>query len=303
MMTNLNSLSIQLANTYLHIVIRSTSATRIFPDSSSGYQYSRNLAPWCFDDEGTFGTSDNKFFFGCGIQSRKVSNLQRYETANATRQYWLQKDLDRYISIFTDTKGTSYSIITPGTLQPGIDWRGHTYGTSTKCAAIPQRACEKTIPQDPYRKPLGSFDCSQYFNGRAIAGNFSSDIGGLWFEDWHSFGHDPPAFDNVNYYPQGSGASYEVDEAVISNTTFDDSDELFRNPWHWIAQTAIILQDKKYPQSIRDDLDTNPVYWNLLENMSWLLLSCNTTGQSFSERNGGLADASSMGCQRLICWR
>jgi hypothetical protein len=270
-------LFIQTVNTYLHVVIRSTSGAHIFPVSTSDFQYSRRLAPWCFDDENTFGTLDNKFFHGCVIRSESPPTLDRYDTANASGRYWLEKDLDRYISIFTDSEGTSYSIVTPGTLQPGIDWKGRTYGTSTKCFAIPQSTCEKTIPQDTYRKSLGFFNCSQYFDGRTIVGNFSNDIGGLWFEDWHRFRHDPPAFDNENYYPGGSGAYYEVDGAVIANTSFDDSDELFRNPLQWIAQTAIIIFDEGYPQNVRNELDANPVYWNLLKGMSYLLQSCNTT--------------------------
>jgi hypothetical protein len=136
--TNGQSNFIQAADTYiLHVVVDSVSATRIFPDTTLDRPYSRRLAPWCFDDEGTFGTIYNKIFFSCGITRYPGDDFRPFDATNRTLQFGLQIDFGRYITNFTDEQGTTFAIVVPDGMRSGLDCAGTTYGTSSKCSPVP----------------------------------------------------------------------------------------------------------------------------------------------------------------------
>jgi hypothetical protein len=275
---NNTSIFIQIADTYLHVVIESIGATRIFPELSVHFPYSRRLAPWCFDDENTLGTTYNKFFYGCGIQRTPLLDAP----ANASFYLHVQLDVDPYLSDFTNDEDTRFVIVRPHNVDAGIDWTGPSYGVSTQCAAIPETACIKGIPVDASLTTLYSFNCTEAFNGRPIAGKFSDLASGLWFEDWHQYGRESPPFRNL-YSAPGNGLFDQADNATISNTTLENSNDLFRNPWHWIGQVAIMPTDD-FNSEKSPAFRESTLVWTVGEHSLAFLMSFNTTGRFNTKR-------------------
>jgi hypothetical protein len=150
--------------------IESVGVTQVFSSGTTSYQHSRRIAPWCFDDENTFGTVHNKFFYGCGIRA----SGGYYAEANSSLGFQVQADIDSYLSIFTDAQGTDFTIDKPPPVDTSIDWTGSSYATSAECVGIPEPACDIVLPirTEPDRM-RGSLSCTQYFYGEQTTGNFT----------------------------------------------------------------------------------------------------------------------------------
>jgi hypothetical protein len=241
----------------------------------TSYQYSRKIAPWCFDDENTFGPVHNKFFYGCGIRA----SGGYYEEANSSLGFQVQAEIDSYLSIFTDAQGTDFPIVRPPLVDTSIDWTGSYYATSTECVGIPESACDTVLPirTEPARM-RGSFNWTQYFYGEQTTGNFTLQRSGLRFEDWNEYGREHTPFSELLVCAPGE---YEAaSDAVVMNTTFEDSDRIFRNPWRWLAQVYLMPPEIDAGSPVLSPaFQKSTLVWKLAEYNDNLMLSCNTTGK------------------------
>jgi hypothetical protein len=247
-------------------------------ENTSYYQYSRIVAPWCFDAENSIGTRYNKFFFGCAMNgtARGISE------ANRTMLNQIKPNLDSYISHHTDKQGVGYAVIRPAVVDSDIDWSGTSFAVSTKCSAIPHTECELGRPYDDVSlisTIRAGFECAGLNDGKNISGNFTTSLHDYWFDDWHrSMTQDTP-FTSSSKWGQNQGPKLQmIDNTTIANTTAKDSNSLFRNPWHWLAQIGLSWRPWDLPPELRN----NNLIWEVDGVARLFLLSCATTSRFYS---------------------
>ncbi|KAF1840313.1 uncharacterized protein K460DRAFT_421289 [Cucurbitaria berberidis CBS 394.84] len=261
----LGSIFIQLADTYFHIVIEAVSATRLFSEQLSEFQYGRRLAPWCYDSEDARGISSPKYFWGCGVSYSRETGYVR--PANGTLQQDIMGDNHPYTMNFTNTNGTHFALIRSAVIDPKVDWSGTGFGVSTQCAAIPRTACELGITYGPFREVSSTqFYCKEAYGGKNISGNFTSYVHTMWFDDWHEFLTEDTPFQNSS-----AGLISNSRESV--NLTLEESGSVFRNPWHWLAQISTTGTVSEGPAAFKE----SSLVWQDPRDLLFFLLSCNTT--------------------------
>jgi hypothetical protein len=242
-------------------------------ENTSYYQYSRIVAPWCFDAENSIGTRYNKFFFGCAMNGTTT----QVSMANYTQYAKIQANLDSYISHYTDKQGVGYAVIRPPVVDSDIDWSGTSFAVSTKCSAIPYTECELGKPyNNGSSASLASFECAGLLNGKNISGNLTSATSHFWFDDWHQSLHESEPFPILF---DGNAAHLHIaNNTTIANTTAKDSNSLFRNPWHWLAQVVLIPEPRDLPPELRE----STLVWDFNGIIRLFLLSCATTSRFYS---------------------
>jgi hypothetical protein len=260
---------IQIADTYFHVVIESISATTLHQDDDvNQHQYSRRLAPWCFDDEGSFGTGNNKFFWGCGLNA--TSSI--FTVANYTQNARITAELDSYVSLYTDSQELGYAVVRPAMGNTSVDWTGTGYALSTQCTAVPPAAC--TMTESNVTGVQKNFNCPKIYDGKDINGSFVSKTHGFWFYDFHEYVNESAPFTN-SWNEQETGTGLKIDNSTIDNTTIQDSNILFRNPWRWLSQIEIETD----PWDLPTEMSQSDLVWKLTPIARKFLLSCSTMGK------------------------
>jgi hypothetical protein len=242
-------------------------------EKTAEYQYSRRLAPWCFDDEGTQGTITNKFFWGCAMNNTRAS----VRIANYTKYEEMVGDVSNHISSYTSEQDIGYAVVRPSEIDGDIDWSGKSYAVSTKCDAIPQDAC--TLGRSNITDSTRTSNCPGLLDGKNRTIYFAAVQHALWFYDWHrDLSESAPftaSFDDDTIKDQGLRI---VDNSTITGATPEDTNKMFRNPWRWLAGIGVPGNTWDLPQDIQE----SPSLWAVNAVSSRFVLSCSTTGKSHS---------------------
>jgi hypothetical protein len=237
------SASIQAADGYLHIATRAVDIVSIMPKPTDTYKYSTTIGSWCFD-QSTMGTPANINFWGCGI--RYDISLDSVYMANRTKFFEVIIDtLDEYVLNYTEPDGTRYAIVDPAKAEPGADWKASSLALSNKCLAIPMSACKinhtmlssKDIKRWNCSKALGSpVDLKSHMSTSAITMNTLN---------FHKYPAEEAPFlseMNVDRY----------DNHTIENTTLEEANTLWKNPWQRVGQTYLPTDTKELLADTKD---------------------------------------------------
>lgn len=244
------------------------------------YEYSRILPPRCFDAGDSFGTVHNLFFWGCAIDP-SLSQRWLVDIIGVQEKFL---DIDDYISKFADDNGRTISVVRPSSTDVNVDWLGSTYGVSTRCSAIPQSRCQVGSPYGIDFFTSKPFECNhsygEGFPEKRIYGNLTSYTIELWFDDWHQYMRERPPFttsSDQSYVLYGKpGFEIIVNDSTVSQTTLEDSNLNFRNPWHWLSQIHVSRGIFKPTTSTFEDDRA----WDSTDSeRAMFILSCETTGK------------------------
>ncbi|KAF2821695.1 hypothetical protein CC86DRAFT_470389 [Ophiobolus disseminans] len=270
----IGSLFIQVADTYFHVVISSVSATTLHPEKDvAQHQYSRRLASWCFDAEGSFGTNNNKFFWGCGLNATKGTGnawTETFSLANYTTFVKVASNLDSYASLYTDKQGIGYAVARPPIDDVAVDWTGTGYAVSSQCTAIPPAACK--VSEANATKMPKNFVCDKIYDGQNIPVSFVSTAHNLWFYDFHEYAKETIPFTNSWTSTSANTGLTFTDVRTIKNTTIQDSNNIFRNPWRWLSQIGLQAD----PWDLPTELSQSSLVWEMSSDNRRFFLSCST---------------------------
>jgi hypothetical protein len=261
------SVFIQIADTYLHVVVEAISVTRLSLETDTNHQLSRKLGSWLYDP-GEYGGS--KFFFSPVLQVAKGG----VGVANLTSHIGVVEKVDSYMLNYTDKKGVSYAIIKPPNVDPNLDWTGASYGVSTQCSAIPRDSCR--IKYRNSTSTRADFSCNSSSPQINIAGRFTSGSHNIYVYDWHKYMSEPPPFSGQEPYGNSSFGitDPEVNEAFMSNLTWETSSALFYNPWNFLSKIQILADYDEMPEAFQK----SPLRLKEFPGSEVFLLACNTTG-------------------------
>lgn len=263
------SILIQVADAYLHIYTKAVQMTQILPQQADSYQYSRQIAPWC-SDNATFGTSANINFWSCGL--RYVESTHKMYMSNRTKFFEIVTDkLAEYTLDYTDADGNRYTIIGPPATELGVDWRSSSFALSTKCNAIPETTCNinNTIPEEGFG--INTFQCNKSLGSPIdIAGELTYSSYTMSSLNFHKYlAEETPFFTQFN---MGG-----FDDDTVKNATVEDANDMFRNPWQWIASVNMPTDTHELLQDVKGTA------WALegkYQGESVLVSHCETTGNS-----------------------
>lgn len=268
---SLSSGLIQIADTYLHIVIDAVSAVQLIPAPTIDVMYGRRLAPWCYDAGATEGTSNNMNFWSCGIEVNEDMGMTR--AANGSLFDDVTSSINSYTMNYTNADGVRFILLRAPEMDVMVDWRGSGYGISTQCTAIPEKECVL----GPYPNmtasgmQLQNFSCtSTDARGKPFSGKMSNYALATYFDDFHRYVHDMPPF--TGQYR----AEKLAPDGAVENATAEDAKTMFSNPWHFLASSYIMEDLPKLPQAFKD----SPIVWKGRRSINRIMPYCNSTGES-----------------------
>jgi hypothetical protein len=268
---------VQIADTYVHLVINAVSVERLSIEPGIVHQLSKRLAPWYFNTDDTYGTSHNKFLWSSDLQFNNGTNV--IAMANKSLHREATDKIDSHVFNYTNTQGISHIIVHPPNIDRSLDWQGTGYSISTQCYAIPASDCQ--ISNVTSVEP--TFSCAVLNSlGENITGQLTTYAHETWVDDWHQYIREDKPFANK---PGQSGI--QVDESFSRNMTLEDSNAVFRNPWHWLGKALVRLDDSELPQAFHDSKLVMRVAVNELA----FLLMCNTTGTFYAVCADAMADS------------
>ena len=265
--TNVVSIFIQTADTWLHISTSSVNVIRTIPQDNSLYQYSR-IIDHCSNNPG-FGSLCNRNFWGCGIECWE--NPLEWTAANTTDIYDFSSGDSRKHSTlkFTDANG-QYAVLGPATTNGTMDWQAESFAVSTQCEPIPPK-CEISYLGFDKLNTSASFNCSKERTGIDMAGIIPNSLVNMRYSDSHLYLEEPPPF-----FITDTRTIEQVDLLLdllykrAPNVTDDQANEVFRNPWNFVTMTILPRQN-----SYKD-----PSVWHLKKvSGNILMLRCKATSK------------------------
>ncbi|ORX97952.1 hypothetical protein BCR34DRAFT_158720 [Clohesyomyces aquaticus] len=269
----LGSILIQGADTWLHIATISVNIVKLSAESQSAYQYGRGLAPWCFNRP-LLGSKCNRNYWGCGIDCAVDDDgeLKSYDLANMTTVYEViaAKSSEHTVMNYTDADGLQFAIAAPAKVPSNIDWEAESFAVSTQCRAIPYSACDVDAQNTPVENPILHFNCSEERAGIDVAGDAYYWNQQMMYFDFHKYIHEKPAFSPTTLSGGPSPDGMETINTTAPNVTDSEANDVFRNPWHWIAAIAV-YEDNDLLSS------TQPDIWRAGWVYDLMMLLCNTT--------------------------
>ncbi|ORY07935.1 hypothetical protein BCR34DRAFT_590145 [Clohesyomyces aquaticus] len=255
----LASLLVQVADVYFHISATSIELTQIhpLPPSSSQYQYSRGLAPWCLNrpSQGPLGP---KKFWGCAItaQLAPYNNGTTVAPTNATTIQDLKNDISDLHRVLTyvSPDNIPYAVIAPADVDASRDWKATSFAVSTTCAAIPENGCVVSKPitnaTDGQSNPimLVPFNCTRNSTGIDIAGFLTSHNTATHMMGFHKYAYEnTPFFNDMMVNPPGMSP-----QEILLRVEEEDPDEVFKNGWR-------VLVSRKIPSAVQANFDNMPI--------------------------------------------
>ncbi|KAH6644208.1 hypothetical protein C7974DRAFT_439475 [Boeremia exigua] len=273
--------SIQAADTYLHIVIDAVSTEQLKLTSNNGLNLSRRLAPWYFEDprDGVMKRSItfSRAFLHNGMNEDAYQNgTGRVWKANQTSLLYASEEVDSYVLNYTDPAGISYAIVQPSNIDESLDWIGTGYGVSTQCTGVPQYSC-RTESQSSGGNVMHCPADGVYPNVTILS---KLDRGlRTWNFDWHKAWTEASPYDDLSrdigwMIKRTRDSRYRWDQ----NLTLQDGNTIFSNPWHWFAKVTILGETFEMPQSFINSalvLRFNESLEN--ENSPFILMKCKTS--------------------------
>jgi hypothetical protein len=266
------SIFIQVANIYVHLVINATNVERLSDEPSIEYNLSKVLAPWYFNTDDTFGTNHSKFFWSSALEFGVGGSLS---VANRSSHRETTDKVDSHVFNYTDAQGISYVVVHPPNVDSTLEWKGTGYSVSNRCSAIPRSSC--LVRDINSKRP--TFNCAlTHSRGKNITGQFTTLWHETWTDDWHQYLRESKPFGNAaGSDDPTAGLIFDDTNLNISfpkNMTLEDSNTVFRNPWHWIGKVLVLVEDSDLSTTFKD----NELVMKVARNKSAFLLTCNTTG-------------------------
>ena len=270
------SISVHVADTYLHIATEAVNLVQIHSQTPDQHQYGRAIDPWCFDNHKTMGTKQNKNFWGCAMTWSSPANGAD-ETVMFNNRSNLMAVFDegygKFIMNFTDETGTRYAVVGPRTTPSDIDWQATSFAISSQCTPMPWTACivdTKSDKMNDWGSRDTPFTCS-LARGSPIdfSGTYQSDRHSYSFSDFHKYlQEDDEAFLSTGLKMRVPG---DTVASVATNCTEQDLTEMFPSTWRWTA-VADIGRETTIPEDMID------IAWPLLLGTA-MVVSCNSTGK------------------------
>lgn len=277
-----DSLLVQAADTYLHVVINAVSIHRLEQQEiTKSLHPSRKMAPWYFDE----GSHDD-FYRGSISYSQAVLVTRDGVTIIANRSAYLDatSTIGAHILNYTDSSGISYAVVRPSNIDPDLDWTGSSYAVSTRCSAIPQSSCP-TPPAEPWgRNSSQLLNCSVQdpkMNISLIADKYHK----TWTMDWHEYMYEDNNFGRYQEVISHDLYDKNGTEALLANMTLQQSNAVFRNPWHWLSTIDIWQEDKDVPKAFSESPLVLREYDKARKMSHFFFLTCNTTGKAILRCN------------------
>ncbi|KAH7371540.1 hypothetical protein BKA66DRAFT_590917 [Pyrenochaeta sp. MPI-SDFR-AT-0127] len=275
------SIFVQAADVYFHVAAESVEFVQIQNRSSSTYQFSRGLAPWCLQRP-TIGVMGQKNYFGCAITAQQAANSNATTLAptNASIIHDMKNSVsDQHKTInFTDSSGVQYALIGPANVDTSMDWKASSFGVSTTCSAIPEGGCDVFEPiantLDGQGNPvtLFPFNCTKSVAGIDIVGNLTNHNTATHMLNFHKYAAESPPFLGKTLI------DLENFNTVLQRiNSGEDANDILKNAW-----SALVM--RKIPSAVQGDFSSLPPsfpndvrVWkhNILG--AFMLLRCNIT--------------------------
>lgn len=241
-------------------------------ESATGNQFSRGLAPECINRQ-TTGTLDNKNFWSCSLHHENVEGLGEVTSAaNSTSIAAIDGEVstEHDIYSFDHSDGDTYAVVAPANMDPNIDWKATTFGASTQCSPIPADACEifnATMEGSTFYVP---FNCTKNSSGIDFAANITQAITQHAYLDFHKYLKEEEPFKGKSF------SGWKAIKDRVPNITESETDEIFRNPWHWMH----VLKYADDVPHTSEEYMKDPNIWRIGGMQDLMLLSCNTTSKT-----------------------
>lgn len=259
------SVSVQLANIYLHVVISAVSATQLVPESSAEHHMNRRLAPWYFPTNGVTAARNFESFWSAAL----TASDPKPDIANRSSYVAATDQINSYVLNYTDNSGMTCAVVRPLSIDPGLEWSGTGYGVSTQCTPTIRSECRFFS-----QSGVSSLNCTIQTPPGSIVGGLTSLPHKTWTDNWHEYLAESRSLTDS---PATLIAKDGYNLSHQTNTTLHDPDAVLYNPWHSMAKINVLAEDSELPSTF-----LNSPY--LLRgtgdsNKSAFLLSCNTTGE------------------------
>jgi hypothetical protein len=215
----------------------------VVPQFPELHQLSRKIAPWCLNTKATLGTQANINFWSCALSYNATA--EALAPANTTQWHRIiGEPLDNYVLNYTDADGNQYAIVGPAEMPPSTDWEASSFALSSKCTAIPAVACD--IEQGGLS--LFPFRCTETrgspFN---LTGNLTDKFfASLDFMKFHRYLEEQSPFINQWFI----GYDNESISTIAPNVTEEEADQMWSNPWRWMAQVSLLIDQKDLPSDM-----------------------------------------------------
>ncbi|KAF2744677.1 hypothetical protein M011DRAFT_408147 [Sporormia fimetaria CBS 119925] len=264
------SIYIQAADTYLHISTEAANFIEVQPESSASHHYSRGLSEYCLNRP-TLGAGNNKNFFSCSLdhQSLDVGEMTYLSNSSIINAIDDRVSPTQDIYSFDHEDGDTYAVVGPANVDPALDWKATSFGVSTKCSAVPVGACTLHEPlQLPDSLILWPYTCNQTSAGFDFAGNITGSLTQHVYLDFHKYIGEANAFRSTSYtnWP-------EQTKPLVPTITDEESNQVFRNPWHW---HYILKYAEDSPHST-EEYTNDPNIHRSPGLQDFYFLTCNTT--------------------------
>jgi hypothetical protein len=190
---------------------------------------------------GSPSTLQEHQLLGCAVKTRDpgITTL-----ANVMEWYRIRDEYFKtHFQNYTDPDGQQYAIVGPPKAAEEVDWKASSFAVATQCTVIPVTACDIQY-FDITRIESGSwgiFNCTKT-GGSPIdfTGNLTAAIMGNHFLASHKYLYqDLPFWDNTLDMKTTKGSRAHQ----ILYATDQDAQSMWLNPWTWVAQATIFVED------------------------------------------------------------
>jgi len=261
--SNFRSLLIQAADSYLHLTTNAVNMIHVFQEPPELYQLGRRIGPWCFNTKETFGTQANINFWSCALAYNETAQA----LAPANMSVWhrtIGNPLDDYVLNYTEADGSQYAIIGSSTLPRDVDWDATSFAVSSQCTVLPAAACNIKDGTSIFE-----YYCQESRGSPVDLGGYVSDgLLSLNFLKFHKYLEEQAPF--VTSALKG----WDNVPKFAPNVTDENSSEMWQNPWHWMAEVSLLVEEKDLPEDIAG------AAW-LLNGFGYkMVVQCSSTGRS-----------------------
>ncbi|KAF1986855.1 hypothetical protein K402DRAFT_376826 [Aulographum hederae CBS 113979] len=265
---------ITTADTWLHISTETVEMIQYTGLATEEHQYSRGLAPYCFNRPGS-GTFCNPAFWTCGLLCRVLDDdtlpigLLVANWTFASSIYGSVSKTHEIIRHVRAEDGVNFAIIGPAGLPPTHDYMAKTFAVASQCTPIRRTACDvREEPQEDAHYPITFFNCTANRSGINVQGAVSDLAFHRVYFDFSNYLQEPPPF----YGDQISSADipgWNESMPLIPNMT--EESKIYNNPWRWMGELALMPDNPFFGNNDPHEWLSSP------GSTSNFMMSCNST--------------------------
>lgn len=237
--TDLSSMLIQAADTYLHVSTSAVNFVHTEERPSQNYNYGTGFKPACIDRDRR-GSATNVNYWGCTLTVTKSPTDQswRHQINNYTEYYSLGIGTSESHDILEYVGSGEHPImvLVPKSIPSEIDYSASSFGSSSQCQFIRNSSCvlgQKTDEDENSRIAPYYFNCSVPDIPLQVSGKLS-----VYLEDLHQMNFHRL----LEEYPPFNSTFLEITQGIIdqaTNITDEEAKSIFKNPWHSLASMSL----------------------------------------------------------------